>query len=85
VANTASQQSFEQLKAWLDRCLREHRPSIHAQVRQKGQYVRVGYKKRSEEKDSSRTLEQAYQLASNAKLLDEDEYEDFDGKAQIHH
>jgi hypothetical protein len=26
----------------------------------KGQYVRVGYVKLSEEKDSSRTLEQAY-------------------------
>jgi hypothetical protein len=36
VANiTASQQSFEQLKAWLNCCLREHRPSIHAQVRKK--------------------------------------------------
>jgi len=41
--------------------------------------VRVGYIKLSEEKDSSRTLEQAYQLASNVKLLEEDEY---DGKAQ---
>jgi hypothetical protein len=44
--------------------------------------VRVGCIKLAEENDSSRTLEQAYQLASNVKLLDEDEYEDFDGKAQ---
>jgi hypothetical protein len=44
--------------------------------------VRVGYIKLSEEKDSSRTLEQAYQLAPNVKLLEEDEYEGFDGKAQ---
>ena len=45
--------------------------------------MRVGYIKLSEEKDSSRTLEQAYQLASNVKLLEEDEYEDSDGKAHI--